>query len=87
MNKKASARLVSFGIPLFVLLVMMLSHSLSAYQDGSFNPMNGDYQTYNSVRRLLDGQKIGVDFQAYLGVGVNYFITFCLGSLLGISRY
>lgn len=70
-------------VPVFVLLLMMVSHSISAFQDASFNPTNGDYQTYDAVRRLLDGQKIGVDFQAYLGVGVNYFVTFFVAMTSG----
>ena len=41
----------------------------------SFFPINGDFQNYNVIRRLLDGQVPYVDFTNYLGVGVLYVNT------------
>jgi len=37
-----------------------------------FNPVNGDFQTFNAARRLLDGQVPFVDFLPYLGLGPSY---------------
>ena len=49
-----------------------------------FSPINGDYQTYNGIRRLLDGQIPFKDFYYYLGFGPLY-ITSILTALFGGS--
>lgn len=40
-----------------------------------FNPVNGDFQTFNPIYRLLDGQLPFHDFSNYLGAG-PLFMTF-----------
>lgn len=56
-----------------VLLVLLcLVHALSAGLHADFYPINGTFQNYNPVRRLLDGQAPYQDFQDYLGPGHLY---------------
>ncbi|RRJ62202.1 hypothetical protein EHV15_03995 [Paenibacillus oralis] len=43
-----------------------------------FVPINGDFQTYNGLRRLLDGQIPFKDFYFYLGLGPLYLNSFFL---------
>lgn len=43
-----------------------------------FNPINGDFQSFNPVRRLFAGQAFGRDFDAYLGVGPTYLTYFAM---------
>lgn len=43
-----------------------------------YNPINGDFQNYNSVRRLLEGQVPFRDFSVYLGCGQLYLEAFIL---------
>ena len=40
-----------------------------------FNPINGDFQNYNPVRRLLDGQIPFKDFTVYLGTGHLFLLS------------
>jgi hypothetical protein len=45
----------------------------SSYSDylieADFYPINGKFQAYNPIRRLIDGQSPGVDFVSYTGLG------------------
>ena len=43
--------------------------------DPMFNPINGDYQTYNGIRRLLSGQIPFKGFYYYLGFGPLYITS------------
>ena len=47
-----------------------------------YNPINGDFQNYNPVRRLLSGQIPFKDFSVYLGCGQLYLEAFLL-SIIG----
>ncbi|MEM6428029.1 MAG: hypothetical protein AAF708_02235 [Deinococcota bacterium] len=40
--------------------------------DITFFPLNGSFQTYNPLRRILVGELPGRDFQTYLGLGTTY---------------
>lgn len=40
--------------------------------DITFYPLNGSFQTYNPLRRILAGELPGRDFQTYLGLGTTY---------------
>lgn len=44
-----------------------------------YNPINGDFQNYNPVRRLLNGQIPFKDFSVYLGCGQLYLEAIMLG--------
>ena len=52
-------------------------HSLDAAHYIDFYPINGTYQNYNPVRRLLNGRILYRDFQDYLGLGHLYVGSFC----------
>jgi len=40
----------------------------------NFCPMNGDFQTFNPIRRALAGEVVGRDFDVYLGLGPNALV-------------
>lgn len=66
----------------FVLLLVGFAHALPAGINADFFPLNGDFQNYNVVRRLLGGQFPFRDFAAYLGCGhlfLGSFTTFLIG--------
>ncbi len=68
---------------LMVLMILICAlHARAQAQYVNFFPINGTFQNYNPVRRLLDGQIPFRDFQDYLGVGHLYlgsFITWLFG--------
>lgn len=73
------ARLISFGAYAVVFSSLL---TLSRYiffvcyrfyngylADANFFPINGKFQAYNPIRRLLEGQLPGLDFVSYTGSG------------------
>lgn len=76
---KASSFFIG-GIVLMCLICLL--HSISAGHYADFYPINGVFQNFNPVRRLLAGQIPYRDFQIYLGFGHLYagsFLTFLFG--------
>ena len=67
-NKEA--RIFFFEIILLMFICIM--HSISAGHYANFYPINGTFQNFNPVRRLLFGQVPYKDFQDYLGMGHLY---------------
>lgn len=59
-----------FGLT--VLAGICLFHAFGAGHYVDFYPMNGTFQNFNPVRRMLDGQIPYQDFQDYLGMGHLY---------------
>lgn len=62
-----------FAVVLFILVLVYLilfSYFHSIYFDGF--PTDGPFQTFNSLRRLVSGQKPGIDFQVFHGIGIVY---------------
>jgi hypothetical protein len=59
-----------------LLLIVYLCAAIGTHraQTVHFNPINGDFQNYNPIRRLIAGQHLGADFNAYLGIGPTYLI-------------
>lgn len=60
------------------------------HTDIDFNPINGTYQNFNPIRRLLSGQIPMRDFQDYLGMGHLYlgaFMTVLFGGNYHASLY
>ena len=57
---------------IIILISICLLHSLSSAHYVDFYPINGTFQNFNPVRRLLDGQVPYKDFQDYLGMGHLY---------------
>lgn len=58
------------AIQIIILILICLLHSLEAAHYVNFYPMNGTFQNYNPVRRLLSGQIPYKDFNTYLGLGI-----------------
>ncbi len=55
-----------------LLAAICLVHAMEAGRYADFHPINGTFQNYNPVRRLLSGQIPYKDFQDYLGLGHLY---------------
>lgn len=58
------------GVVLCILMIFF--HAKSAGHYANFYPINGTFQNYNPVRRLISGQIPYRDFQDYLGLGHLY---------------
>ena len=56
-------------IGLAMLFVMCILHAIPAGDCLDFVPVNGTFQNFNPIRRLLAGQIPGKDFYDYLGMG------------------
>lgn len=72
--------LLIFEIVMLASICILYAISISHYAD--FYPINGTFQNYNPVRRMLDGQIPYRDFCDYLGMGHLYLgsiVTFFLG--------
>lgn len=74
MSKKTTLFIVFLCFMCIVVLAVMFSYKV--YGDADFAAINGHWQTYNTSRRILSGQVPFLDFISYLGVGLNYFISF-----------
>ena len=77
-----------FYICCIILLYIIIITTLNITTTINFNPMNGSFQNYNPVRRLLEGQLVFIDFYDYLGLGHLYLgslITYLLGGNFGSS--
>lgn len=74
LNRKSAAILLS---AVFVVAAAWLCVSYAQERStlASFSPINGDFQSFNSVRRILHGQVPGRDFDIYLGIGPTYLCT------------
>ena len=76
MDKKKKILDVGCIVILIVsLLLLCITNGMSAGTDADFYAVNGDFQNYNVVRRLLDGQTPFKEFAAYLGCGHLYLGT------------
>ena len=66
------------------LMWLDLTISKSVYESQllHYNPINGDFQTYNPLRRMAAGEAAGKDFQPYMGLGITY-ITYLPFKLMG----
>lgn len=63
-------------------LDLTLSKSFFESQLLDYSPVNGDFQTYNPLRRMAAGEDAGKDFQPYMGLGITY-ITYVPFKLMG----
>ena len=63
----------SFLLSMVILVTMCYIHALgTSNHTVNFVPINGTFQNYNPVRRLMSGQIPYRDFQDYLGLGHLY---------------
>lgn len=75
---------------LALLWAMAVPRGWAASTDVSYNIMNGDFQNYNPVRRLLAGQAPYKDFAVYLGAGELYSVgavLLCIGNSFANSVF
>jgi len=56
-------------IYILCIVTVALTMSLERTVTMDYHPINGDWQNYNPMRRVLDGQIPFVDFVPYLGLG------------------
>lgn len=76
-----------------LIILICILHALSAGHYANFYPINGTFQNYNPVRRMLSGQIPYKEFNDYLGLGHLYLGTLCTfifggdyqGSLIAFS--
>lgn len=71
-----------FAFQFVILLMLCFLHGLGAGHNCNFWPINGTFQNFNPVRRLLSGQIPYKDFSDYLGLGHLYLgsiFTFLFG--------
>ena len=71
-----------FLLQILFMLLLCYIHALTAGHTCDFSPINGTFQNFNPVRRLLSGQIPYRDFSDYLGLGHLYigsFFTFLFG--------
>ena len=61
---------------IIILLFLAILVGLNRIKISNFDPINGDFQNYNPVRRLLDGQIPFKDFAVYLGSGHMFLTAF-----------
>jgi len=57
---------------IYVLCVIAISVYLGLYRIylSDYSTVNGDFQNYNIIRRILDGQIPYTEFTNYLGMGI-----------------
>lgn len=89
MKKINRNKLEILGI-VILLLILGIIVGVNRINLSNFNPINGDFQNYNPVRRFLNGQVPYKDFAVYLGTGhliVLSFFQFILGDNFTISLF
>ena len=59
-----------------MLIILAINVGLKKIINSNFNPVNGDFQTYNPIRRLLAGQTPYKNFAVYLGNGHMFLLSF-----------
>ncbi len=74
------------AVEVFLLLAACALHGAKAGHYADFYPLNGTFQNFNPVRRLLDGQVPYRDFVDYLGLGHLYGGGVCTALLGGDYR-
>lgn len=74
---------IAIAAMMIIIVVICLVHGIRASYNINFFPINGTFQNYNPVRRMLSGQIPFRDFKIYLGLGHMYFggiLTWFLGN-------
>lgn len=57
---------------ILIMLLVCIVHAFYSGHYANFAPINGTFQNFNPIRRLLDGQIPYAEFQDYLGLGHLY---------------
>jgi hypothetical protein len=80
-------------IAILSLVAIFIFILLQAYYRGlnlDYLPYDGDFQTFNPIRRIFNGELPSRDFNPYLGLGLTYFNTcfvFLFGSDFAASKF
>ena len=74
-NNKEKLEIVFLLLLLFILALIV---GINRIKNSDFSPTNGDFQNYNPVNRLLNGQIPYKDFAVYLGTGHLFLISVAL---------
>ena len=69
-HKKSEVILICCYVIILITLCLIKAWQVTYTSD--FSPINGDFQNYNPIRRLLAGQIPYRDFPVYLGAGHLY---------------
>ena len=64
-----------WGLWILILVFIGVAAGAGRIWLSDFTAVNGDFQTYNVLRRFLDGQVPYRDFTNYLGMGVLWLNT------------
>jgi hypothetical protein len=85
--------MVSAGVTLLAWgEILRITHLMSQYRARYLNAMvfNGDFQTFDPIRRLFSGEVLFRDFDVYLGIGptlLTSLATYFSGGDFGASLY
>ena len=63
---------VGWGVAFSVVTLMLLSLGIESALHFAGPPIDGPFQLYNALRRIAAGQRGGVDFQFFHGIGIPY---------------
>jgi hypothetical protein len=89
MNKKITLdKLIIISI--ISIFCLIFFHALFVSLNVEYRPYNGDFQTFNPLRRIFTGEVPGRDFNPYLGLGVTYFntiTTYLFGGNFAASKF
>lgn len=75
LTQKNKKKIELYGL-VTILLLLAVVVGINRIHVSDFNPVNGDFQNYNPIRRFLDGQTPFKDFAVYLGTGHLFLLSF-----------
>ncbi len=67
-NIKLNNEIVASIIFIIAVIAMSYGFAIERINVVDYNSINGDFQSYNVFRRILDGQTLYVDFSNYIGL-------------------
>ena len=88
--QKISLKQLMVAIALISVFLIIFSYTYFYKLRIDFAALNGSYQTFNPIRRVLDGETPSVDFNLYLGIGTTYvtaLLTFLTGKNFAASHF
>ena len=77
-------------IALISVASIIFFHALNYGLNVEYRPYNGDFQTFNPLRRIFAGELPGRDFNPYLGLGSTYLnalVTYLFGGDFSASKF
>lgn len=83
-SRRRLIAIIGWGVVFAVIPVMLLSLGVELTLHFGGVPIDGPFQLYNPLRRIMAGQRGGVDFQFFHGLGIPY-LTYVPFRLFGGS--